>query len=343
MTATNTPHLRPISEISPKSTVLLRMDLDVPMENEKVVDADRLIKSIPTIQELLEKQCKIIILGHMGRPKGIDPKYSLKPVFTELLTLLKTDVPATFVEDVENESIIEAAINDNTLVCLENLRFYKGEETNNPQFLVSLVKKASWFVNDAFAVAHRRHSSIMLFQSMQTAYGIAFIDEVTKIMKVIHDPGRPLTIVLGGAKEDKLSYLEGLEKIADHILLGGKLPTYLKDKELLLQHAKYCIASLTANTFDINADDIAAFTAILSVSKTIVWAGAMGMFENPEYQKGTVAIAKAVVASGAYTILAGGDTESSVSNLGEEKKINLIASGGGVMLELLTKGTLPAW
>lgn len=334
------PLLRPVSEIPAGMTVLLRMDLDVPMENGKVADTDRLKKSLPTIQALLEKQCTIILLGHLGRPKGIDPKFSLKPVFAKLVSLLKNEIRTAFVEDIENEEVIDDAIKNNTVICLENLRFYKGEEENDPKFLQALVKKASWFVNDAFAVAHRRHWSIMLFARMQTAYGIAFIDEVKKIIHVIHDPLRPLTIVLGGAKEDKLSYLPGLEIIADHILIGGKLPLLAG---VAPTSDKILIATLNEEKKDLSVKDIEQFTAILHDSKTIVWAGAMGMFEDPIYQKGTVEIAKAVVTSGAYTILAGGDTEASVSNLGEEKKINLIASGGGVMLELLTKGTLPAW
>lgn len=341
------PHLRSIEDIPGMSKILLRMDLDVPMESGCVKDVDRLIKTIPTIQRLLEKDCVVVIIGHLGRPQGVDSRYSLKPVFSRLVELLKETsekkITNTFIEDFENDEVLDGALEKNTLLCLENLRFFKGEEENDPAFLSNVVKKIDWFVNDAFAVSHRKHRSILLYKTVQTAYGISFITEVTKIMKVIQNPDHPITILLGGSKEDKLSYLHDLEKIADHILIGGKLPLFITNEMNIKTNDMYCIATLNKEQLDLNADDVQAFTNIISKSKTIVWIGAMGLFENPAYQHGTEEIARAVVASDAYTILAGGDTERSVSNLNEEKHIDLIASGGGVMLELLTKRTLPAW
>ncbi|MFH0749952.1 MAG: phosphoglycerate kinase [Candidatus Gottesmanbacteria bacterium] len=337
------PYLRPVSEIPVGSRVLLRMDFDVPMENGRVVDVDRLIKSLPTIQRLLENHCVVVLIGHMGRPEGIDLQYSLKPVFTELVSLIRekedVEIHETFVEDIKNDAVIEMAFQNNNIICLENLRFFKGEEENDPEFLNTIAAKTTWFVNDALAVSHRQHRSIMLHKIMQTAYGIAFIDEVTKLMSVIYNPCRPLTVILGGVKEDKLSYLPKLISIADYVCIGGKLPTFISQA----QEANVYVAGLREDGLDLSDEDIEKFKTYISLSKTIIWSGALGYFEKEDAKKGTREIAKALGESTAYTIIAGGDTEASVSDIGVEDKITLIASGGGMMLELLTKGTLPAW
>lgn len=340
---TTLPTLPSISEIPAKSRVIVRMDMDVPIKDGQVTDLDRLKKSIPTIEQLLDKECKILFLGHVGRPKEKDSQFSLRPVYSALFTLIKhhTAIRDIFIEDITDEVTIRQALVDHNILCLENVRFWEGEEQNDAMFLLSVVHNADWYVNDALAVSHRSHRSIMLHHDLPTAYGIAFIHEVNQLMHVIEHPTHPVTIILGGTKKDKLNYVRGLAEIADHILIGGKLP-HLLPSDLPITDT-FCIAALQDNGFDLSEHDIAVFTAIIAESKTIVWAGAMGFFENPMYKKGTEQIARAVVASGAYTILAGGDTEASVSDLSEEKKINVIASGGGMMLELLTKKTLPAW
>ena len=340
---TTLPKLTSITEIPVKSRVIVRMDMDVPIKDGQVTDLDRLKKSIPTIIQLLDKECSIIFLGHVGRPKGKDPQWSLRPVYSALLSLIQH--PSTmrdiFIEDITDETAIRQALVDHTILCLENVRFWEGEEQNDSTFLLSVVHNADWYVNDALAVSHRHHRSIVLHHELPTAYGIAFITEVNQLMHVVENPTHPVTIILGGTKKDKLTYVKGLTEIADHLLIGGKLP-HLLPVDLQITD-KFCIAALQDNGFDLSDNDIDVFTAIIKQSKTIIWAGAMGFFENPIYRKGTEQIARAVTASGAYTILAGGDTEASVSNLGEEKKINVIASGGGMMLELLTKKSLPAW
>jgi phosphoglycerate kinase len=224
----------------------------------------------------------------------------------------------------------------NQIVFLENLRFWKGEESNDPDFLKGLIEVTQFYVNDAISVAHRKHRSIMLYKNLPGFYGLAFIDEIEKILKVIEDPKRPLTVILGGAKEDKLKYLKELEKIADNILIGGKLPQLIGENNVI-------VANLREDGFDLSDEDINQFKEIIANSGMIVWAGAMGWFEKTDCKKGTLEIARAVAESPAYKIIAGGDTGASIKNLGLLDKIDLIASGGGVMLELLAKGRLPAW
>ena len=333
--------LRSVSEVLPKTRVVLRMDLDVP-EN----DNSRLVKSLPTIKLLLEKECKIAIIGHRGRPEGKDEKLSLKSIYLELMTLLEPNgenfIESVFVDEVNDLQKLDLAMASNQIVFLENLRFWKGEENNDPDFLKNLVEITQAYVNDAITVAHRKHRSIMLYKNLPGFYGLAFVEEIEKITKVLEQPEKPLTIILGGAKEDKLSYLPELTKVADNVLVGGKLPLY-KNDQFLISNDKLKIAKLREDTLDLSDEDIENFKKIIQESKMIIWAGAMGYFEKEDCRKGTEEIAKAVANNDGYKIIAGGDTGASIVNLGLSDKIDLIASGGGMMLELITKGKLPAW
>lgn len=339
-------NLRSVEEVLPKTRVILRMDLDVPVCDDMIEDDSRLKKSIPTIKMLLGKGCKIAIIGHRGRPDGKDENLSLRPVYVELMMLLEPDgentITSVFVEEVGDEEKLDLALASNQIVFLENLRFWKGEENNDPEFLKDLTEVCQFYVDDAFAVAHRKAASMMLYKRLPGFYGLSFLEEVTQIEKLVNNPQRPLTIILGGAKEDKLKYLPELEKTADRILVGGKLPNLPRppfDKE----GGKIIFAKLRPDGLDLSDEDIKEFVEQINSSKTIVWAGAMGFFENVSCKKGTQEIAKAVANASAYKVIAGGDTGASVEDLGLKDKIDFVCSGGGVMLEFLAKGKLPAW
>jgi phosphoglycerate kinase len=163
------------------------------------------------------------------------------------------------------------------------------------------------------------------------------MDEYSHLEALIN-PARPLTLVLGGAKEDKIKHLDKLIPLCDHILIGGKLPQLLT-----LTDPKILSATLTPDTFDIDTQSIAKFTEIINSSKTIIWAGAMGYYEDPKYRNGTEKIAIAISQSGAYKVIAGGDTSASVVNLNLKNKFDFICSGGGVLLEFLINPHLPSW
>lgn len=333
-------NLRSVVEAPENSKVILKMDLDIPMHEGVVQDPDRLKKTLPTIKLLLDKHCKICIIGHLGRPKGNDPSLSLYPVYQTLILFIeeyqKTTIRHQFIKDIEDFESYDVTV-------LENLRFWPGEEKNDPEFLKPLVSVASVYVNDALATSHRKHRSVLLFKDLPAYYGLAFISEVEKIMSVLERPARPITIILGGAKEDKLSYLPQLTVIADHICIGGKLPLLRPAERDFGGQAKIFWAELREDGLDLNDADLEKFKSFISLSKTVIWSGALGCFEKEDAKKGTREIARAIGESNAYTIIAGGDTEASISDMNVEDKIKLIASGGGMLLELLTKGTLPAW
>jgi len=340
--------LRSVTEIPVNSRVMLRMDLDVPMHDEKVIDDSRLKKSLVTIDVLLQKRCKVLIVGHRGRPQGPDmqQKLTLQPIFLRLQELLietrNEIVDFVFIDTVTDEERIMKAIDAHTLVCVENIRFSEKEEKNDPTFLSHVVELIDCYVNDAVSVSHRPHWSIMLFERIPAYYGIAFIHEVQQIFSIIKKDEHPITVILGGAKKDKLLYLPALTTIADHVLIGGKLPLLIQDVDR--QRSDFVIVGeLRPDGKDISEETMKNFISIISQSKTVIWAGAMGLFEQEDARKGTQDIARALASVRGNTIIAGGDTEASVRKLHLEENVSLIASGGGVMLELLTKKTLPAW
>lgn len=332
--------LKSVEEILSETKVVLRLDLDLPFSENTILDNSRLVKSLPTIKLLLEKKCNILIIGHRGRPEGIDESQSLRPVYLELMSLLEPNgenmINSVFLPEIKLEQIDQAlAVND--IVFMENLRFWPGEEANDSEFLSPLVTLCQAYVNDAFAVAHRAHASITLWQKLPGFYGLSFVDEFNHLENLVN-PARPLILVLGGAKEDKLKHLDKLIPLCDQILIGGKLP-----KLLSVTDPKIIPATLIPDGFDIDEEAINRFTEVINNSKTIIWAGAMGFYENPSYQNGTEKIAAAIANTSAYKVIAGGDTGASVVKLGLKDKFDFICSGGGVLLEFLVNHNLPAW
>lgn len=340
--------LNSVKNIGENKTVILRMDLDLPMSDGQILDNSRLLKSIPTIKLLLARKNKIVVVGHMGRPQGVDKKLSLKPVYLELVEILETEcggdcVKNVFIEDIKDGEKLKIAIEENEIIFGENLRFYPEEEKGETSLFNELKKYASIYVNDAFAVAHRRAASIMLHREMESFYGLNFVEEAERIGQILEKKERPITVVLGGAKEDKLKNIEELTEMVDWILVGGKLPKIINNLGLEIDEEKVVVAKLREDGLDLSEEDIEKFRETINYSKTIIWAGAMGFYEKENCRKGTEEIARAIAESGGYKIIAGGDTAASIVSLGLKDKIDFICSGGGVMLEFLTKGTLPAW
>jgi len=315
--------------------VLLRTNYDVPLKEKgnKIVDTARIDESLPTIEYLLKNNAEVIIISHLGRPRGeIVPSLSFKSVAEYLGELLEQEVPLITEVDKLSEQ-------NESVVLLENLRFFKGEENNDSEFALSLSEQADFFVNEAFACAHRFHASIVgLPRLLPSAFGFDFIKEVKTLSTLRKEAKRPLVVILGGIKKSKLSRVKDLANWADYVLIGGKLVSFI-DNDLPSNIIK---ARLNPENKDITLESLEEFEKIIRQSKTVVWAGPMGMFEEEQFSRGTKMLVDIIIKADAFTVIGGGDTRVALSKFGQDKKINFISSGGGAMLMFLAEGSLPA-
>lgn len=326
--------------------VLARCDLDVPLAQggrQKIVaDDTRLRLALKTINYLQNKKAKIIILGHLGRPEGKrEESYSLAPVVERLRKLLKAEIelfPNVLGEKVQSR--VEAMKAGEALV-LENLRFYPGEEKNEEEFARQVASLGEVYVNDAFAVSHREHASMVgIPRFLPSFFGINFCQETAVLLRVFHESTRPVVIVLGGKKKSKLDAAQLLLGWADRILIGGEL-VEIDGIGGFAQHKKV-LADLTKKGEDITLESAREFGKIVAQAGTVIWSGPLGAYEDARYIKGTRVVAEALVKSKAFAVIGGGDTEAAFTKLGLVRRINFVCSGGGAMLHFFAlRGLLP--
>ena len=222
--------------------VLLRVDFNVPLEDGSVADDTRITATLPTLHALRERGGRLVLMSHLGRPKGaIKPELSLRPVAARLAELIDADV--AFAADCIGEEAEEAAgaLADGGLLLLENLRFHGGEEANDPDFAEALSRLGDVYVNDAFGTAHRAHASTVGVTSHfdERAAGYLMARELQYLGTVLEDPARPFVAVLGGAKiSGKIDVIEALREKVDHLLIGGGMVfTFLKAEGLEVGHS----------------------------------------------------------------------------------------------------------
>jgi phosphoglycerate kinase len=203
--------------------VLVRVDFNVPMENGKVADATRIARAVPTITEIADKGGKVILLSHFGRPKGRDPKESLRPVAAAVAEIVGR--PVAFAEDCVGAAAEAAvgAMKNGDILCLENTRFHKEEESNDPAFVAALAKLGDLWVNDAFSAAHRAHASTEgLGRALPAFAGRAMQAELEALARALDAPQRPVAAIVGGAKvSTKLDLLGNLIAKVDVLIIGG--------------------------------------------------------------------------------------------------------------------------
>jgi phosphoglycerate kinase len=350
--------------------VLVRIDTDVEVEHGHVVDDSRLRAALPTIRHLVAKGAHVTLIGHMGRPKGkVVGDLSLAPVAKALTHLLiphahcrtvtaKTDSPVTDTQYLLGKSV----------TLYENLRFDQGEEANEPEFINLLAGEHDYCVNESFATAHRAAASTVGIAQKLPAYaGLRMIDEAAHLNLIKDTPTHPFTLVVGGAKlEEKLGLLEHLLPKVDYILTGGvpaniflkatgidikkskQEPEYDSFVEKLL-HEKFAeklvlpLDYLWGNDMilDIGPKTVIEYQKILRASKTIFWAGTLGMVEDERFAEGSHAIAKAMVRHEGVRIVGGGDTAAALKRFKLEDKMSFVSTGGGAALEYLAGKELP--
>ncbi len=385
--------------------VLVRVDFNVPLDGDKKVTDDTRIKgAAPTIRHLLEEGAAVILMSHLGRPQkekteegGMDyEKFSLAPIVSTVEDHIGCQVK--FVSDTigEDAQAAVAELQPGEVLLLENTRFYAGEEKGDKDLAEGIAKLADLYVNDAFGAAHREHASTatvaQFFSTDKKAFGYLMEAELEGAKRLLNNPARPVTAIVGGAKvSDKIQLLEKLLDFADNVIVGGAMAYTFslaqggkvgkslveRDKtDLALKLLKKAEANgtriyLPVDTkvgkefsnetptdivksgeigdewegLDIGPESIEEFSKVIAGSKSILWNGPMGVFEMPNFAKGTNAIAQAVADAtrnnGAYSLIGGGDSVSAINQAGLADQVSFVSTGGGAMLELLEGKELP--
>jgi phosphoglycerate kinase len=324
--------------------VLVRADLNVPLEGGAVADDTRIRASLPTLRLLLERDAaEIHVCSHLGRPKGVDEAFRMAPVERRLRELLP----------------------DERIRVLENTRFNPGETKNDEGFARELADGCDLYVDDAFGSAYRAHSSTEAVAHLLPAYaGLLLEEELSHLGMLLGEVERPFVLVSGGAKvDDKLGVLQHLGGRADTVLIGGKMAEQLRVEYLLDFDVELPTDVVGAAAFDADAEsgifavedlpdgwlglDIgpatrAAFAQKLTAARTIFWNGPMGVFEWPRFAEGTKAVAEAVAGNvDAFTVVGGADSVRALNELGLADRISWVSTGGGASLELLEGKELP--
>lgn len=341
-----------------KGTALLRLDFNTE-------DDWRMKASLPTLEFLLGKADKVVILSHKGRPQGIDPKLSLQKPGEDLKALLGKEVKFISEFDFTKMRGEITMAPSGSVFLLENLRFLPGEERNDSVLAQELASLGSFYVNDAFAVSHRANSSVEAITKYLPSYaGLGLEKEIENLSKVMKSPEKPFVLILGGAKaEDKLEVVKTLQAQADSVLLGGAAANTLMELKgteingsLAAEHPEQFKDFLNfQNIFlpqdwvtkegkilDIGPQSIEIFSEKIKNAKTVVWNGPMGMIEEAEYREGTKKLAEAVAENKSlFSIVGGGETIMFLKKMGLDKNISFISTGGGAMLEFLVGKELP--
>ncbi len=361
-------------------SVLLRLDLNAPIQNGVVTNNERLLRSLPTISYLLGKGASLKIMSHLGRPEENDlfqEAFSLKPVVVELEKLLDRSIPLHSLKEIESMD------NISDLVMIENTRFNIGEKNNDSTLSKRFSDLADLFVMDAFATSHRAHASttgVISFSDVACA-GFLLDEELSALLKVKEDKNKSIAI-LGGAKiSTKLGLIDSLSQSMDAVVLGGGIantclaakgfnigkslvePSMLKEAEQLLKNPKVIIPEIVVVSqspdqpgrevaadkigeneaiFDISPHYILQLESIINEAGTILWNGPIGFFEKENFDKGTIQLAKMIVASKAYSVAGGGDTISAAEKAGVLDKLDYVSTAGGAFLEFIEGRKLPA-
>ena len=372
--------------------VLLRLDLNVPIKNGKITDETRIDKILPIFKYLIEKNSKIIVISHIGRPKGVESeKLSLDPVCKCLETKLqkKIELIKDNIYNLNKKNLSKKFVDQ--IIFLENIRFYKEEENNNNEFSKQLASLGDLFVNDAFSCSHRTHASVCRITKFLPSYaGLQFETEINALKKVTTEIKKPITCIVGGSKiSTKIPVIKNLiPKFDNIIVVGGMANNILKFKghpigkslqeinceaiisdifKLAKNHSCSIIfpqdvvvgKTIESNgeikeLNEVNNDDlildigpktIENISKIIEKSKTILWNGPAGYFENFHFAKGSFEIGKKIAEKNKlneiFSVVGGGDTVALINNIGIFDSFNFVSTAGGAFLEYLEGKELP--
>jgi phosphoglycerate kinase len=323
--------------------VLVRADLNVPLEDGRVADDTRIRAALPTLELLFEREAaEVAVCSHLGRPKGFDVALSMRPV----------------------EERLRELTGERPFVVLENTRFDPRETENDPSFARELADDRDLFVDDAFGSAHRAHASTVGVAEILPAYaGLLLERELEELGKLLGEVERPFVLVSGGAKvEDKLGVLRNLGRRADEVLIGGKMAEEVRDAnpfdfDVVLPRDVVAAAAFEADAeakvvpyddlpegwlgLDIGPETRTEFRERIRRAKTVFWNGPMGVFEWPRFADGTKAVAEAVAEVDGFTVVGGADSVRALHEVGLAGRVSWVSTGGGAALEFLEGKELP--
>jgi phosphoglycerate kinase len=347
--------------------VLLRVDFNVAVENGKVKEKFKIEAAKETLEYLLDKKCKVALISHFGRPAfvktlagkpegKIDPKFSFEPLADDINKIL--EIKTIFISDCIGEKVAEGLNNlgDNENLLLENVRFYKEEDENGEDFSRKLAEKFDIFVNDAFSVSHRDQASVTGVTNFLPSYaGFRLQKEIEEMEKIKNNFERPAVAIIGGAKiETKLPVIKFFEEKYDYVLVGGKIANEALDQKIKFSEKVILpvdfvdnpaksdvISDHGASRLDIGPKTIEKFKNIISEAKMIVWNGPTGKYEEEKYAVSSKETLEAIIKSGAYSVVGGGETLEILEKYGAMDKINFVSTGGGAMLTYLGGEKMP--
>ena len=359
--------------------VVVRLDLNVPIQDKQIIDSTRIISSVPTIQYLVNKNCKVLLTSHLGRPEEgkFDQDFSMSPVAKKLSEILNHEID--LIDSLDSSDIF----NTTQIQLLENLRFLTGEKDNNEKLGNQLANKGDVYIFDAFGTAHRKqastHSAIQ--QAKFSCAGLLLEKEINSLNKALTSIENPFTAVIAGSKiSTKLELIAHLNSKADFIVVGGGIAnTFLKSQgfdvgESLVENDMIEIAKelfnsgkiilpnkvIVADSIDSNSsttkniDSVSGsdkifdinltsnMSEILKNSKTILWNGPIGVFEKEPFQKGTHQLAKTIAGSEAFSLAGGGETIAAINKFINKDEVSYCSTGGGAFLEYMEGKLLPS-
>lgn len=325
------------ANIGEGTRVLVRVDWNTPLDNQgNVSDDSRIRASAKTINHILDRGGIAITLSHLGDGSGslLGVAEKAKEVFAER--------EVKFVQDPWNKTLGEEAMKKvlpGEIIVIENLRFWKEKE-NDPDFAERLSNLGDIYVNEAFPVSHRKHTSIVLLPRLLPCFaGFRFLEEFEKLSTAFN-PEHPFFFILGGAKfETKLPLVEKFLDIADNIFIGGAMVEHARALPIG-NHPKIIFPTGEKNALDANFETIENLKSKIENSKFVLWNGPLGNYENG-YTAGTATLASYLSESKAKTIVGGGDTLSAIKELNLENKFFFVSTAGGAMLDFLANETLP--
>jgi 3-phosphoglycerate kinase len=327
--------------------ILVRCDFNVPIDdNGDVLDNFRIKQALPTIKYLIDAKAKIILMSHLDpQSTGVaDSKFKMDNIAERLSEYLNMSIIKAndcIGPEVEGQSNI---LQSGEILLLENLKFYKEEQDGNMEFAKKLSYLGDIYVNDAFGTCHRNYASITgVPKFLDNCAGLLLEKEIAALEKVMKNPEKPMVTLIGGKKvETKSKFIDNISKVADFVLISGLLAKEVAEKNIQFKYQEKIIIPVgQLDASDINEESIKLFCEKIMQAKTVLWNGPFGKFEDKKYAKGTLAIANAIIDSGAFSVVGGGETVEFLNKQGIIDKFSHVSTGGGAMLCYLAGDKLP--